>query len=138
MSDRSRLSGAATALLIKLAGILKESLTDSFFPHVLKLTSRTNKVFTSRAEKCLLEILKHSHPVKILPQLYDSMNHPSKTRREITAKCIGSVIEWIDTSQKELLACVEQGISDSSAEVRVQMKKNLAKLIERFPDLSES
>ncbi|KAF8554713.1 hypothetical protein OG21DRAFT_1496817 [Imleria badia] len=131
-SERSRLSGAAVELLTSLATGLGSSfdpLVSIFFPTLLALCGRTNKVFTSRARACILAIVQHTRLPSLLPHLAEMAKHKSAFPRLTAAESILACLNCFNPPdlEKETRAhVVEHFIKltarDASADVRKASK----------------
>ena len=84
LSERSRLSGAAIELVSALATALESSfdpLLNLFFPTLLILCTRSNKVFLSRARACILVIIECTQLPGLFAHLLPALQDKSVTLR---------------------------------------------------------
>lgn len=84
LTERTRLSASALELVSAIAprlGSRFESLVAIFFPSVLRVLTRPNKVFVSRAQACLNLIVEHCHLPSLIPHLREAAKDKSVTLR---------------------------------------------------------
>ncbi|KAJ8590443.1 hypothetical protein M405DRAFT_736837, partial [Rhizopogon salebrosus TDB-379] len=90
-SGRCSLSGSATELLIVLSSGLGRSfapLVPIFLPTVLGLCARANRLFITRAQACILAMIRGTQSPFILQCLADSVNHKLTSVRLVAAEGI--------------------------------------------------
>ncbi|KZT43520.1 hypothetical protein SISSUDRAFT_977980, partial [Sistotremastrum suecicum HHB10207 ss-3] len=83
-SERTRLSGAATSLLVIIAPRLKsdfEPLLHVFVPPLLRLCTRTSKVYITRAREALDMITDHTYLAPLIPFLRETCEDKSTSLR---------------------------------------------------------
>lgn len=132
-SERSRLSGAAIDLLHALAAGLGsdlEPLMPLFFPTLLILCTRTNKVFITRARACILAFIENTQLPVILTYLSDASRDKSVSLR-LTA--VDSVLACLncfnppdvekDARAKIIEDVIKATARDASADVRKVSRK---------------
>ncbi|KAG9316527.1 clasp N terminal-domain-containing protein [Chiua virens] len=132
-SERSRLSGTAVELVMALAtglGPSFEPLVSQFFPTLLVLCGRTNKVFTSRARNCVLAVIQHTRLPSLLPFLAELAHHKSVFPRLTAAEGILACLNCFnppDLEKETRARIVEDFIKltarDASADVRKASKE---------------
>ncbi|KAG8950715.1 hypothetical protein FRC03_012751, partial [Tulasnella sp. 419] len=84
LSERTRLSSTATDLVTAIAPRLAsrfEVLVPLIVPAVIKLCNRPNKVFVTRAQKCLSAIIEHCHALNIIPFLREAVKEKAQSIR---------------------------------------------------------
>ncbi|CAG8567425.1 7189_t:CDS:2 [Acaulospora colombiana] len=131
LTERTRLSGTATEFVEELARILGskfESLSEMYVPAILKLCTRANKIFVSRAQKCMISIIRCCQLPSLLPKLKESMQGQSKTLRTCVAEFVLTIIEVNDVGNlnnyiSDLEWLIREGAIDSTPAVRSTMKK---------------
>lgn len=132
-SERSRLSGATIDLLHALAtglGHDLEPLLPLFFPTLLVLCTRTNKVFITRAKACILAFIENTQLPGILNYLLDASKDKSVSLR-LTA--VDSVLACLncfnppdlekDARAKVIEDVIRATARDASADVRKSSRK---------------
>lgn len=83
-TERSRLSGATIECIATLTEGLREyfkPLIPSFFPTLLLMTTRSNKVFVNRARVCIMCIVEHTQSPTLLPHFRRAVSDKSKSLR---------------------------------------------------------
>ena len=84
LSERTRLSGTAIELISVTAehlGSRFEPLVQLFVPAVLRVLTRPNKVFVTRAQTCLLHVIEYCHLPSIVPHLREAVKDKSQALR---------------------------------------------------------
>jgi hypothetical protein len=127
-SDRTSLSGAAIDLLTSLStglGPSFASLLPLFFPTLLGLCARTNKVFTTRAKLCIFAVIKDTQSTSALPCFAESLRHRAPSVRLVAAEGILMYLSCLKLPIIENVsrAClleeiIKMAARDASAEVR--------------------
>jgi hypothetical protein len=90
LSERTRLCLAALDLVESVASACdadSESLLPQFFPTLMALTGRTNKVVINRTKSCLLQLVESTHSPTVLPHFASYLQEKSATMRLISAEC---------------------------------------------------
>ncbi|KAJ3555061.1 hypothetical protein NM688_g2782 [Phlebia brevispora] len=133
LSDRSRLSAAAIELLSTAAAELGSSfdpLVSIFFPTLLTLCSRTNKVFVSRARACLITIIESTQSPLILSYLCRSMKDKSMTLRLTAAECALICLNSFnppdlqkEARSREVELLIKCAATDANADIRKYGRK---------------
>jgi hypothetical protein len=143
MSDRGRLSGAATDLLQCFAPRLGQQFApfvSVFLEPLVRLLGRPNKVFLKRAEKCLTTIVSHCQLPTIIGELRKGLNDDAATCRRGCALAIERAMhEWENEVWNERwMAAVEDGMrkmaTDKDPEVRSTGRKVWAYYQEIWPE----
>jgi hypothetical protein len=133
ISERTRLSGIAINFLAELAPLLGRSfdpLLAPFFPTVLSLCARPNKVFITRARTCILTIVEATQSPSILshlvPALQDKSTSLRLTATESLLACLNCFnppdLERPDRAQ-EIETAIRTTARDASADVRKVSRK---------------
>ncbi|KAG9300244.1 hypothetical protein G9A89_011317 [Geosiphon pyriformis] len=146
LTDRTRLSGSTLELIQEFSialGRKFESLADIFIPGILKLCSRSNKVFVNRARGCMGTILRESRVLNLIPKLKDALQNQSKPLRSSAAEFMLICMELNDKSAlftqiEELEVAIRVGSVDSLQEVRETLRKVFLIYKEKFPDRVEN
>ncbi|CAG8586241.1 8660_t:CDS:2, partial [Acaulospora morrowiae] len=131
LTERTRLSGTATELLEELAKVLGqkfEMFSDVYVPAILKLCTRANKIFVSRAQKCMVTIIRDCQLPNLIPKFKDSMQGQSKTLRTCVAEFVLISIEVNEVGNlnnyiSDLEWLIREGAIDSTPAVRSTTKK---------------
>lgn len=132
-SERSRLSGAAINLLCTLAsglGTELEPLLPLFFPALLNLCTRTNKVLITRARACILAHIENTQLPAILPYLSEASKDKSISLRITVAEGVLACLNCFNPPdlEKEVRARLIEDVirttaRDASADVRKVSRK---------------
>lgn len=127
-SERSRLNGAATDLVVNLATQLGRQfgpLLPHLAPTLLGLSTRTNKLLISRAKSCLLAIAEYAQLTNLLPLLRDAVTDKSLSLRLVSSEVALKCLNCFDPSNLETNARAEDiecmirsTARDASADVR--------------------
>ena len=144
-SERTRLSAAALDCLITIAprvGLAFEALVSLFVPHILRLATRTNKVYVTRSQAGLALILGYCHIPSIIPCLLAACKESKVvTGRAVAVECMLRCLNKWDWTEKEIKAkvCdVEEVIRvtgrDKDAGVRQTSRKVFEAYKTLFPD----
>ncbi|KIY43710.1 hypothetical protein FISHEDRAFT_68104 [Fistulina hepatica ATCC 64428] len=132
-SERSRLSGATIDFVSTVASSLGsdfEPLTPTFFPSLLTLCGRPNKVFVIRARSCITNIVETTQSATLLTYFLHNIKDKSATIRlacaEGTLTCLNCCnppdLEK-EARVKEIEALMRSTARDASADVRQVGKK---------------
>ncbi|RXW14299.1 hypothetical protein EST38_g11545 [Candolleomyces aberdarensis] len=90
LSERTRLCLAALDLIESVASACDsdfEPLLPQFFPTLMTLTGRTNKLVINRTKSCLLQLVESTHSPSVLPHFASYLQEKSATMRLISAEC---------------------------------------------------
>lgn len=132
-SERTRLSGVAIDLIGLVAsglGSTFEPLLKIFFPVLLALSGRTNKVIITRARACIIVIIETTQLPSILPYFLQSVKDKSTSLRltatEGTLTCMNCFnppdLEK-DTRAREIEAIIRATARDANADIRKVSRK---------------
>jgi hypothetical protein len=143
-SERSRLSGAAIDLLSALASGLGngfEPLLPLFFPTLLVLCTRTNKVFITRARMCIHALIENCQLPAILPYLLEASKDKSVSLRITAAEGMLACLNCFNPPdlEKEVRARLIEDVvrataRDASADVRKLSRKVFEAYKVLFPE----
>ncbi|OJA08611.1 hypothetical protein AZE42_04842 [Rhizopogon vesiculosus] len=125
-SKRSRLSGAAVESVTALGlGLSFQSIIPLFFPSLIGLCARTNKVFTRRAKACIFAAIQNSPSPSLLPSLAKSVSHKSASVRIVAAEGVLLCLNSLDAPKFDhdtrahlIEDVINSTTRDASAEVR--------------------
>ncbi|PVU90467.1 hypothetical protein BB559_002859 [Furculomyces boomerangus] len=153
-TERTRLSGATTEMLEQVAISVNkdfQSLSQLFFPEVIKLLGRTNKVFVTRGIRCLTTIINSSRSFDQIPLLCEQVTKdPSKILRKNISKVLLVAIQGVastdsssenDSEREEMkkyFEVVENAISiaavDADVDVRATTRTIFQTYKTKFPE----
>ncbi|KAG7446429.1 uncharacterized protein BT62DRAFT_825076, partial [Guyanagaster necrorhizus] len=132
-SERTRLSGVAIDCITELAtglGTSFESLLPAFFPTLLSVCARTNKVFVTRARACILVIIESTQLPSILPYFVHSIKDKSTSLRLVAAigvltcmNCLNPPDLEKEVRAKEIENLIKATTRDANADVRKTGRK---------------
>jgi hypothetical protein len=140
-SERSRLSGAAIDLLSTLAcglGSEMEPLLPLFFPTLLTLCTRTNKVFITRARTCIFAFIENTQLPAILPFLSEASKDKSVTLRLAAAESVLACLNCFNPPdlEKEVRASlIEEVIRATARDASADVRKVSRKVFEAYKAL---
>ncbi|CAG8643665.1 6272_t:CDS:2, partial [Cetraspora pellucida] len=131
LTDRTRLSGTATELVEELGRVLGpkfDTLAESFVPAILKLCTRANKIFISRAQKCMMTIIRGCHVPNLIPKFKEALQGQSKILRTCASDFVLVSIEVNDVGNlnnyiADLEWIIREGATDPAPAVRATSKK---------------
>ncbi|CAH1768779.1 20786_t:CDS:2 [Entrophospora sp. SA101] len=139
LTERTKLSGTATELVEEISKSLGpnfDSLAELFVPNILKLCNRTNKLFGTRAYKCLETIIKISKLSSLIPKFREAMQSQSKLLKTNVAKLTLTILEedvtGLENHIVDLEWIIHLGVIDSTLEVRTASKKSFEVYKSRF------
>ncbi|GJE95437.1 clasp N terminal-domain-containing protein [Phanerochaete sordida] len=128
MSERSRLSGCGMGLLATAANELGKSfepLVPVFFPTLLILCGRPNKVFATRAKASLMAIIQHTQSPHILSVLLRYAKDKSTPLRLTAGEAALACLQCFnppdlqkESRGQEVEALIKCFATDANAEVR--------------------
>jgi hypothetical protein len=132
-SERTRLSGVAIDLIGSVAsglGSIFEPMLQIFFPSLLTLSGRTNKVITTRARACIIVIIEATQLSSILPFFLQSVKVKSTSLRLVVAEgtlacmnCFNPPDLEQDTRAREIEAVIRATARDANADIRKVSRK---------------
>lgn len=132
-SERTRLSGVAIDLIGSVAsglGSTFEPLLQIFFPVLLALSGRTNKVITTRARACIIVIIETTQLPSILPYCLQSVKDKSTSLRLTAAEgtltcmnCFNPPDLEKDTRAREIEDIIRATARDANADIRKVSRK---------------
>ncbi|KIM78968.1 hypothetical protein PILCRDRAFT_824098 [Piloderma croceum F 1598] len=140
-SERSRLSGAAIDLLCALASGLGagfEPLMSLFFPTLLHLCTRTNKVLSTRARSCILAVIEHTQLPAILSYLSEASKDKSVSLRIAAAESVLACLNCFnppDLEKEARAKLIEDVIRASARDASADVRKISRKVFEAYKAL---
>ncbi|PFH46036.1 hypothetical protein AMATHDRAFT_156784 [Amanita thiersii Skay4041] len=127
-SERTRLSGSVIALIETLATSLGSEfkpLLSLYFPPLLLLCTRTNKLVFTRARMCIVTIIQSTQSPSILSHLLQHAKDKSSSLRLVVAEGVLACVKSFnppdlerDLHAQEVEALVRITVTDPNAEVR--------------------
>lgn len=127
-SERSKLSAVAIDLMTTLSSELRQSfepLLPLFFPTLLAMCTRSNKVFVTRAKASLLAIVEHTTSTSMLTYFSESIADKSMSLRLATAECTLACLNSFNPPDlekepraREIEAIIRKAAIDANADVR--------------------
>ncbi|PBK73780.1 hypothetical protein ARMSODRAFT_1001764 [Armillaria solidipes] len=137
-SERTRLSGVAIDCITELAtglGTSFEPLLPVFFPALLSVCARTNKVFVTRARACVLLIIESTQLPSILPYFVHSIKDKSTSLRLVAAEGVLTCLNCLNPPdlEKEVRAReVENIIKATTRDANADVRKTGRKVFDAF------
>ncbi|KAI0745316.1 clasp N-terminal domain-containing protein [Earliella scabrosa] len=132
-SERTRLSGNATEFIttaVTALGSAFEPLIPHYFPTLLTLCTRTNKVFVNRAKASIAALVEHTQAPMIIHYAAESVKDKSVSLRLAAAETLMLCMKTFNPPDlekeqraKEIEACIRSTAVDASADVRKVGKK---------------
>ena len=143
-SERTRLSGTAVDLISALAeglGLSFEPLLALFFPTLLTLCGRPNKVVISRARACIVAIIDNTQLPTVLPFLLQYIKDKSTTLRLAAAESALTAVNALDPVDLEkeprvqdIEALIKATARDANADIRKVSRGIFSSYKLLFPD----
>lgn len=141
-SERTRLSGAAVDLVTAFAprlGHRFEPLVHFYVPTLLNLTTRTNKLYISRAQTCLTHIVIASRLPALIHLLREAVKDKSHTLRIAATELVVSFLEaWRDQGDEDALRRakwvedVESVIRSTAKDANATVRKTSRSIFELY------
>lgn len=132
-SERTRLSGTATEFIttaVTALGSSFEPLIPHYFPTLLTLCTRANKVFITRAKAAIAAFIEHTHAPMIIHYAADSVKDKSVTLRLAAAETLMLCMKTFnppdlekEARAREIEAVIRSTAVDASADVRKMGRK---------------
>ncbi|THV06776.1 hypothetical protein K435DRAFT_590491, partial [Dendrothele bispora CBS 962.96] len=143
-SERTRLSGPAVDLIIAVATELNanfEPLLHLFFPTLLMLCGRPNKIILNRVKGCIVAIIENTQLVSVLPYFQQHIKEKSASLRLVVAECTLACVNSSNPSDlekearvKDIEALIKAASRDANADVRKAGKKVFGAYQELLPN----
>ncbi|KAK0195260.1 clasp N-terminal domain-containing protein [Armillaria mellea] len=103
-SERTRLSGVAIDCIAELAtglGTSFEPLLPVFFPTLISVCARSNKVFVTRARACILLVIESTQLPSILSYFVHSIKDKSTSLRLVAAEGVLTCLNCLNPPDLE-------------------------------------
>ncbi|KAJ1981912.1 hypothetical protein H4R34_001894 [Dimargaris verticillata] len=142
LTERTRLSGSAVELVVVFGQAVAKPLPvliDVFVPSLLKLCSRTNKVFVTRAKRCMVGLIATCQMTEALSQYHEALKSTNKILRECAVEFVLATIQVASpgTLNATHLGTVEltikDAIVDSAPKVRDTAKQCYKEYCQAYP-----
>ena len=128
LSERSRLSAVAIeflALTTRKVPRTLEALIPNFIPTLLLLSSRSNKVFITRARTCIVTIIQTTQSPLILSYLVQNVRDKSIPLRQTVAEAALACLKSFrpsdlqrDARGKEIELIIKAAATDANSDIR--------------------
>jgi len=132
-SERTKLSGATLDLITALAsglGPAFEPLLHLFFPTLLTLCTRTNKVFLTRARACIFTIIESTQSPALITYFSQSIKDKATTLRLASTDGVFACLNCFnppdlekEARAREIEAIIRATARDANADVRKGSRK---------------
>jgi hypothetical protein len=132
-SARTKLSGAAIDLISSVAsglGPTFEPLLHLFFPSLLTLCTRSNKVFITRARTCIQTIIENTQLLPVLTYLTQSLKDKSVSLRLAASEGVLACMNCFnppdlekEARAREIESVIRVTAKDASADIRKTSRK---------------
>ncbi|KAI0779674.1 clasp N terminal-domain-containing protein [Fomes fomentarius] len=132
-SERTRLSGTATEFIttaVTALGSSFEPLIPHYFPTLLTLCTRANKVFITRAKAAIAAFIEYTHAPMIIHYAAESIKDKSVTLRLAAAETLMLCMKTFnppdlekEARAREIEAVIRSTAVDASADVRKMGRK---------------
>ena len=137
-SERSRLSASASEALSALASGLGpdfDPLVQLYFPVLLQLCARPNKVFVSRAKQAIHVVIEQTQLPSLLKPLCDVLKDKSVTLRLIALEGVLACVNSLSPPEleKEVRACaIESAIKATAVDAAADVRKVARSVFEAY------
>lgn len=130
-SERSRVMSSAVECLSVIAprlGSRFDGFSSTFIPTLIKLTSKSTKIYVVRAKKCLITIISTTKLPSLLIHLRNACDDKAQTMRLAVVEGLLTAMETYDTHTlrnriTDVETIVRAGATDSNADVRATCKR---------------
>ncbi|KAH9858873.1 clasp N terminal-domain-containing protein [Lenzites betulinus] len=132
-SERTRLSGTAAEFIktsVDALGRAFEPLIPQYFPTLLILCTRANKVFVTRAKECIHAVIEHTQSPSLLHYLAESIKDKSVSLRLASAEAVMLCLNSFNPPDlekepraKDIEAIIRATAVDANADVRKVARK---------------
>ncbi|KAF8590933.1 hypothetical protein K439DRAFT_1119805 [Ramaria rubella] len=141
-SERTRLSAAALDCIVVIAprlGLGFEALVPLFVPHILRLSTRTNKVYVTRSQAGVALIIGYCHIPSIMPHLLAACKDSKiVTGRAVAVEGMLRCLNKWDWTQKDIKAKVsdvEEVIKVTGRDKDAAIRQTSRKVFEAYKTL---
>ncbi|KAI0633597.1 clasp N-terminal domain-containing protein, partial [Trametes polyzona] len=137
-SERTRLSGTATDFIstaVSALGRFFESLLPQYFPTLLTLCTRANKVFVARAKTCIHAVIEHTQSPVILHYLVESVKDKSVSLRLASAEAVLLCLNSFnppDLEKEARAKDIENIIRVSAVDANADVRKVARKIFDAY------
>lgn len=135
ITERTRLSGSTLDLMSSATrlGPSFQPLIQIYFPTILRLLARTNKLYITRTQSCISAIIHNTHLPHIMPYIAEGMSDKSATMRKGCAEAIlealsknasgGMLIDKEAIERRGSLALIEEVIRKAAVDKEVKVRE---------------
>ncbi|KAJ1982532.1 hypothetical protein H4R35_000255 [Dimargaris xerosporica] len=132
LTERTRLSGSAVELVVAFGQAVAKPLPvliDVFVPALMKLCSRTNKVFVTRAKRCMIGLIGACQMTEALSQYHEALKSTNKTLRECAVEFVLTTVQSASPDALNAMhldtveLAIKDAILDSAPKVRDMAKQ---------------
>ncbi|KAK1230967.1 hypothetical protein PQX77_005941 [Marasmius sp. AFHP31] len=132
-SERTRLCGPAMELISAVSselGMSFEPLLPIYFPVLLNLCARTNKVIGNRARATVFSVIENTQLPAVIPYLFQNIKDKSTTLRLVAAESTITCLTGFDPAElqkesrsQDIEAIIKATSRDANADVRKAGKR---------------
>ena len=128
----------------ELGLLIETSMAHMMTQHVLfKIAGNSNKVISENSSKCVINIVKYVHSIKIITNICEQKILKANNVRVLVAQCIYIIIcvykfNLIQKTINFILETIKTLLSDANSDVRATTRKAFIAYKKRFPKEADS
>ena len=128
----------------ELGLLIESSMAHMMTQHVLfKIAGNSNKVISENSSKCVINIVKYVHSIKIITNICEQKILKANNVRVLVAQCIYIIIceykfNLIQKTINIILETIKTLLSDANSDVRATTRKAFIAYKKRFPKEADS
>ena len=128
----------------ELGLLIETSMAHMMTQHVLfKIAGNSNKVISENSSKCVINIVKYVHSIKIITNICEQKILKANNVRVLVAQCIYIIIcvykfNLIQKTINIILETIKTLLSDANSDVRATTRKAFIEYKKRFPKEADS
>ena len=128
----------------ELGLLIETSMAHMMTQHVLfKIAGNSNKVISENSSKCVINIVKYIHSIKIITNICEQKILKANNVRVLVAQCIYIIIceykfNLIQKTINIILETIKTLLSDANSDVRATTRKAFIAYKKRFPKEADS
>ena len=128
----------------ELGLLIETSMAHMMTQHVLfKIAGNSNKVISENSSKCVINIVKYVHSIKIITNICEQKILKANNVRVLVAQCIYIIIceykfNLIQKTINIILETIKTLLSDANSDVRATTRKAFIAYKKRFPKEADS
>ena len=138
-SERTRLSAAALECITAIGpriGLAFDPLVPLFIPHILRLSTRSNKVYVTRSQASMGLILNYCHIPSIMPQLLVACKESKIVTGRAVAidgilRCLNKW-DWVQKDVRSKVGDVEEAIKITGRDKDAKIRQSSRKVFEAY------